>query len=149
MGIVATVFINILACEFGYLNGEARSVARDKVWHTSLIAHDTLPPPAMALAQDSIFPDRGILANDTAQIENLYQSKLDANIGNQRSFKDFGSRLLPPRVAGGTSGKLNYVLFDGNYENLDHHSDLDLFYYYYCKSRFSQEGNLAKLTLAR
>lgn len=137
VGIVATVFINIIACEFGYLNGEAIDVAKDKIWRMSLSSHDALPPPAMALAQDTFFPGRGVIASNAAFLDELYRNHtVDADLPNQRSFNNFTSRALDnPDMPG---ARLNLVTFDGSYRGMEHNDDLDLYYAYYCKSSILQ-----------
>lgn len=129
IGIVATVFLNIIACEFGYINGEALDVASSKIWKTSLDSVDSLPPPALALVQDSFFKDRGVLVSDSAELNTLYELHKNATeITNQRSFNNFTSRMSPS-----TDTPTNFVFFDGNYKQLKHGDDLDLYYEYYGK----------------
>ena len=131
IGIVATVLLNIIACEFGYLNGEAINVATTKVWHTSLSAHDSLPPPAVVLAQDTYFTDRAVLASD-AETLNFLSRRLV--LPNQRAFNNF-TVFQHDDMPGVLTGKSwNFVSFDGDYSYLGSQEDVDLFYLYYCES---------------
>ena len=110
------------------------SVAKDKVWHTSISTAQSLPPPAMALGQDTFFADRGVLASNATWLNGFYDNHKNApDITNQRSFNNYSTIKLGNVSIGLPAGNLDYVTFDGNYHNLGLHDDLDLFYAYYSK----------------
>ena len=139
IGIVATVFLNIIAVEFGYLNAVAVPAAHNKLWSTSLTSHNSLPPPAMALAQDSWFSSRAILSNNAEQLDQLYTDQINAIPSNQAAFTNYSFfEEAPPPGAQSLPGEqsLNYVLFNGSLpsgKNLSAMDDLNLAYKFYCK----------------
>lgn len=124
IGILLTVFLNIIAVEI-YVGKVAVPAACRKEWSTTTETFDSLPPPAMALASDTRFGDRAILSNDPVQLAELNDEKLN-NWGftNQRAFWQYGS---DPDLY------WNYVIFNGDYENLSGSYDLYAVYAFYCK----------------
>lgn len=132
IGIAATVILNILAVEFGYLNVVAVPSARNKVWRTSIVAHESLTPPAMALTQDTFFQNRAILASDAGLIDQLWRDKIDATPSNQRSFTGY-TTIPSPEVPGvDDSSEIHVVFFNGSYPALRAVDDLNLGYLVYC-----------------
>ena len=127
--------MNIIACQFVYVNAVAVYAAREKIWRVSLNAEQSLPPPAVALYQLTGFPKRAILANNDTLLESNYRDKINdqSNWQNQASFTAFSS--FPAKGSRGIvdPGQLNYVTFNGSYRKLKTLDDLDLSFSYYCE----------------
>jgi len=143
IGIAATCILNILAVEFGYLKGVAVPAAHEKVWHTTIDSHQSLPPFAMALTQGDHFEKRAMLANDTNQLDELWRNQTAAIPANQRAFTDYIS-YAPPDIPGVVSaGQSHSVFFNGSYPTeLAATDNLNLAFLYYVNSDFEEAGSL-------
>ena len=136
IGIVATVLLNIVACQFVYVNCVAVYAAREKLWRVSLHTEQSLAPPAMALAQLTGFNARAVLASDPAQLEELARNKAKSIPANQASFNNWATFPASTFESAGVddAGDFNYVTFNATYHNLTTFDDLDLAYKYFRKS---------------
>lgn len=105
----------------------------------------------MALAQGTYFKDRAILANNNTELDQLYQSQLNATPSNQAAFTNYSSFPIEP-APGVKSGdwQVHYVLFNGSLENqMTAVDDLYLAYNFYCKALCLNHKMLSRLTNRR
>jgi hypothetical protein len=135
IGIVVTIFLNIIAVEFGYLNFLAVPAVRNKVWRTSLSAHQSLPVPALALEQGSFFFNRAILASDEAYLEEVARNITSPEVSpsNQRAFRNYTTFASPNIPGVDDDGVIHTVFFDGSYPQLTAVDDVFLLFQFYCK----------------
>lgn len=129
LGIFATVFFNISACEFAYINGVAVPAARQEVCRVSLNTEQSLPPPAIALYHPTAFENRAILLNNNKWLDQAYddQTAGEGLLSNQRLFTNWST--FPAKCSTGiVSGNLSYVSFSGTYSNMTTLDELDIGY---------------------
>ena len=135
LGIIVTVLLNIVACEFLYLNGVAVPAARTRVWRVSVSTQRSLAPPAVALYRLSAFGDRAILVDNNTYLDHYYRlaSAPTNGFSNLQYFTNYST--FPAKGSSGvpSSGDLSYVTFNGSYSNLTTLDDIDLIIQYYCK----------------
>jgi hypothetical protein len=135
IGIVVTIFLNIIAVEFGYLNFVAVPSVHNKVWRTSLSAHQSLPAPALALEQGSFFITRAILASDEAYLDEVARNITSPEVSpsNQRAFRNYTTFPSPNIPGVDDDGVIHTVFFDGSYPQLTAVDDVFLVFQFYCK----------------
>ena len=128
VGVVFTIFTNVIVCEFIYLNTSGIPDFQEIIWENTIRTCDTLKTPSIALIQETRYPSRAFLYDDSSDDYATRCQKESLRPSNQRCFSNV------QHYNSDVWGPLNYVVFNANsYQSLNLSQDLDLLYAFTCK----------------
>ena len=126
-GILITILLNVILCEFVYLPVFAVPEFNDIHWSMDLFASRSTLTPSLAVLQNANLQRRATLESNSSALNDLCQSKLDAErFDNQRCFNGFSTMGM----------NIKYVTFNGSTydQSITLDDAIDLWYRYSCKS---------------